>query len=38
MKEPDPRWRRARVVLTWMFIARMRRALDLMGIPIPDRM
>jgi len=38
MKEPDPRWRRARVVLTWMFIAQMRRALDLMGIPIPDRM
>jgi len=38
MKEPDPRWRRARVVLTWMFIVQMRRALDLMGIPIPDRM
>jgi arginyl-tRNA synthetase len=38
MKEPDERWRRARVVLTWMFIAQMRRALGLMGIPIPDRM
>jgi arginyl-tRNA synthetase len=38
MKETDPRWRRMRVVLTWLFIARMRRALDLMGIPVPDRM
>jgi len=26
IKEPDERWRRARVVLTWMFIAQMRRA------------
>ncbi|HUD70879.1 MAG TPA: arginine--tRNA ligase [Dongiaceae bacterium] len=38
MKEPDERWRRARVVLTWLFIAQMRRACDLMGIPLPDRM
>jgi arginyl-tRNA synthetase len=38
MKEPDPRWRRARVVLTHLFQAQMRRALDLMGIPVPTRM
>ena len=38
MKEPDPRWRRLRVALTWMFAAQMRRALDLMGIPVPGRM
>ena len=38
MKEPDERWRRARVVLTWLFIAEMRRACDLMGIPLPERM
>ncbi len=38
MKEPDPAWRRARVVITYLFMAQMRRALDLMGIPIPERM
>jgi arginyl-tRNA synthetase len=38
MKEPDERWQRARIVLTWLFIAQMRRVLDLMGIPLPDRM
>jgi len=38
MKEPDPSWRAARVTLTWLFLAQMRRACSLMGIPIPDRM
>jgi arginyl-tRNA synthetase len=38
IKEPDPRFRRARVVLIHLFRARMRQALDLMGIPIPARM
>lgn len=38
MKESDPRWKEARIVLTWLFIKRMRQALDLMGIPIPPRM
>ena len=38
MKEPDDRWRQARVVLTYLFVAQMRRALDLMGIPLPRRM
>jgi arginyl-tRNA synthetase len=38
MKEADPRWRRLRVVLTWLFIVRMRRVLALMGIPVPERM
>jgi arginyl-tRNA synthetase len=38
VKEPDPRWRRARIVLTWLFMAQMRKALFLMGIPVPDRM
>src|SRR5262249_51694814 len=38
MKETDPRWRRLRVVLTALFIARMRGVLALMGIPIPERM
>ncbi len=38
MKEPDPRWRKARVVLTHLFRSQMRRALDLMGIPVPPRM
>jgi len=38
MKEPDERWRRARIVLTHMFRAQMRRALDLMGLPVPRRM
>jgi arginyl-tRNA synthetase len=38
MKEPDPRWRTARVALTWLFLAQMRRALELMGIPVPERM
>jgi arginyl-tRNA synthetase len=38
MKEPDPRWRTTRVALTWLFLAQMRRALELMGIPVPERM
>jgi arginyl-tRNA synthetase len=38
MKESDRRWKEARTVLTWLFISRMRQALDLMGIPIPSRM
>jgi arginyl-tRNA synthetase len=38
IKEPDERFRRARVVLTYLFRAQMRRALDLMGIPAPPRM
>ena len=38
MKEPDPRWRAARAALTWLFLAQMRRACSLMGIPIPARM
>jgi arginyl-tRNA synthetase len=38
MKEPDARWRKARVVLTRLFRAQMCRALDLMGIPVPARM
>ncbi len=38
MKEPDATWRRARIILTHLFIMQMRRALELMGIPIPARM
>jgi arginyl-tRNA synthetase len=38
MKEPDPRWHRARVVLTYLFLGQMRRALEVMGIPVPPRM
>jgi len=38
MKESDPRWKSARVALTALFLAQMRRALDLMGIPVPSRM
>lgn len=38
MKEPDPRWKQARIVITWLFLARMRQACDLIGIPIPRRM
>jgi arginyl-tRNA synthetase len=38
IKEPDARVRRARVILTFLFRAQMRRALDLMGIPVPPRM
>ena len=38
IKEPDPARRRARIILTWLFMAQMRRALDLMGIPVPERM
>ncbi len=37
MKESDPRWKEARIVLTWLFMARMRQTLELMGIPIPPR-
>jgi arginyl-tRNA synthetase len=38
MQERDPLWKQARVALTWMFLARMRQACDLIGIPIPERM
>jgi arginyl-tRNA synthetase len=38
MKEADERWRRARVVLTYLFREQMSRALEVMGIPIPPRM
>ena len=38
MQEPDPRWKRARVVLTYLFLAQMRHAFELMGIPEPARM
>ncbi len=38
MKEPDPRWQRARIVVTWLFLAQMRRLVDLIGIPVPSRM
>ncbi len=38
IKESDPRWKEARIVLTWLFISRMRQTLELMGIPIPPRM
>ncbi len=38
VKEPDPRFRRARIIITHLFRAQMRRALDLMGIPVPSRM
>jgi len=38
MKEPDERWRRARIILTHTFRSQMRRALDLMGLPVPRRM
>jgi arginyl-tRNA synthetase len=38
MKESDRRWKEARTVLTFLFISRMRQALELMGIPIPPRM
>jgi len=38
MQEPDPRWKKARVVLTYLFLAQMRHAFELMGIPEPARM
>jgi len=38
MQEPDARWKKARVILTYLFLAQMRRAFDLMGIPEPARM
>ncbi|HKB06931.1 MAG TPA: DALR anticodon-binding domain-containing protein, partial [Candidatus Polarisedimenticolia bacterium] len=38
MQEPDPRWKRARVVLIYLFLAQMRHAFELMGIPEPARM
>ena len=38
IKEPDARWKRARVVLTYLFRSQMRRALELMGIAVPPRM
>ena len=38
MQEPDPRFKQARVVLTYLFLAQMRHAFGLMGIPEPARM
>jgi len=38
MQEKDERWKRARVVLTYLFLAQMRHAFHLMGIPEPARM
>jgi len=38
IKEPDPRWRRARVAVTWLFLAQMRHVVGLIGIPVPSRM
>ncbi len=38
MQEPDPRLKQARVVLTYLFLAQMRQAFHLMGIPEPERM
>ncbi len=38
MQEKDERWKRARVVLTYLFLAQIRHAFDLMGIPEPARM
>jgi arginyl-tRNA synthetase len=38
MQEQDPRWKQARVVLTYLFLAQMRHAFHLMGIPEPARM
>ncbi len=38
MQEPDPRWKRARVVLTYLFLSQMRHAFHLIGIPEPARM
>ncbi len=38
MQEKDPRWKEARVVLTYLFLAQMRHAFGLIGIPEPPRM
>jgi len=38
MQEQDPRWKRVRVVLTYLFLAQMRQIFVLMGIPEPSRM
>ena len=38
IKETDPRWREARIALTYLFLAQMRHALEVMGIPVPKRM
>ncbi|MGH9750131.1 MAG: arginine--tRNA ligase [Candidatus Polarisedimenticolia bacterium] len=38
LKEPDPRWREARVALTWLLRSRLRQACSLIGVPIPERM
>jgi arginyl-tRNA synthetase len=36
--EPDAARRRERAALVWLYQARMRRALEVMGIPVPERM
>jgi len=38
MQEKDERWKQTRVVLTYLFLAQMRHAFDLIGIPEPSRM
>src|SRR5256712_5273554 len=38
MQQPDARWKKSRVILTYLFLAQIRRAFDLMGIPEPARM
>ena len=38
MQEPDERLKRARAVLTYLFLAQMRHAFHIMGIPEPERM
>ncbi|OLC53526.1 MAG: arginine--tRNA ligase [Acidobacteria bacterium 13_1_40CM_4_69_4] len=38
MQEKDARWKRARVVLTYLFLSQMRHSFRLMGIPEPARM
>ena len=38
MQEKDERWKGARVALTYLFLAQMRHAFHLMGIPEPARM
>ncbi|HEV8701392.1 MAG TPA: arginine--tRNA ligase [Candidatus Polarisedimenticolia bacterium] len=38
MQEPDLRMKQARVILTYLFLAQMRQAFQLMGIPEPERM
>ena len=38
MQEPDERLKRARAILTYLFLAQMRHAFHIMGIPEPERM